>query len=122
MFENSFIISQSSVYQYTDFGMGGIFAYPCNPPDSNSIIFAPASPDNSKHNSRYQKSSISADENIILKTSNVLQTQIQNKKDELVKIDNDITSKELNVRNLEKLGCRKYPTRLMLETTHVSGL
>lgn len=51
--------------------MGGIFAYPCNPPDSNSIIFAPASPDNSKHNSRYQKSSISADENIILKTSDV---------------------------------------------------
>ena len=30
--------------------------------------------------------------------------QIQNKKDELVKIDNDITSKELNVRNLEKLA------------------
>jgi len=40
----------------------------------------------------------------LLKNSNVLQTQIQNKKDELVKIDNDITSKELNVRNLEKLA------------------
>ena len=40
----------------------------------------------------------------LLKNSNVLQTQIQNKKDELVKIDNDITSKELYVRNLEKLA------------------
>jgi chromosome segregation protein len=38
------------------------------------------------------------------KNSNVLQTQIQNKKDEWVKIDIDITSKELNVRNLEKLA------------------
>jgi chromosome segregation protein len=38
------------------------------------------------------------------KNSIVLQTQIQSKKDELVSIDNDITNKELNVRNLEKLA------------------
>jgi len=40
----------------------------------------------------------------LIKNSNILQTQIQNKKDELVWIDNDITSKELNVRKLEKLA------------------
>jgi chromosome segregation protein len=39
----------------------------------------------------------------LLKNSNILQKQIQDRKDGLVKIDNEITSRELNVRNLEKL-------------------
>lgn len=40
----------------------------------------------------------------LIKNSGVLQTQIQNKKDELARIDSDIASKELRVRNLEKLA------------------
>ena len=40
----------------------------------------------------------------LLKNSNVLQTEIQNNKAELDKIDNEIISKELHVSNLEKLA------------------
>ncbi|HSA72491.1 MAG TPA: chromosome segregation SMC family protein [Nitrososphaeraceae archaeon] len=40
----------------------------------------------------------------LIKNSGVLQTQIQNKKGELARIDSDIASKELRVRNLEKLA------------------
>jgi len=40
----------------------------------------------------------------LLKNSNVLQTEIQNKKAELEKIDNEISSRESNLTDLEKLA------------------